>query len=45
MREININEVIEAIDALNRHKAAGTDGLNNDFFKDPNPFSHRRWSL
>ena len=34
MREININEVIEAIDALNRHKAAGTDGLNNDFFKD-----------
>ena len=34
MREICLNEVIDAIGALNRHKAAGADGLNNDFFKD-----------
>ena len=32
MHEICLNEVIEAIDALNRHKAAGTDVLNNNFF-------------
>ncbi|KAG1698206.1 hypothetical protein DVH05_015196 [Phytophthora capsici] len=34
MKEITKDEVIVAIDALNRHKAAGGDGLNNDFFKD-----------
>jgi hypothetical protein len=31
---ITSDEVIEAIAALSRHKAAGGDGLNNDFFKD-----------
>ena len=34
MHEICLNEVIEVIGALNRHIAAGTDGLNNDLFKD-----------
>ncbi|KAE9036079.1 hypothetical protein PR001_g9006 [Phytophthora rubi] len=34
MAEITQEEVIKAIAALNRHKAAGADGLNNDFFKD-----------
>ncbi|KAL4163946.1 hypothetical protein KRP22_004570 [Phytophthora ramorum] len=34
MRPITTDEVIEAFDALNRHKAAGPDGLNNDLFKD-----------
>lgn len=34
MKEITKDEVKVAIDALNRHKAAGGDGLNNDFFKD-----------
>jgi exonuclease III len=34
MCEITEDEVIEAVTALNRNKAAGADGLNNDFFKD-----------
>ena len=34
MRAISTDEVIQAISALNRHKAAGADGLNNEFFKD-----------
>ncbi|KAE9336200.1 hypothetical protein PR003_g12635 [Phytophthora rubi] len=34
MGEITQNEVIQAVAALNRHKAAGPDGLNNDFVKD-----------
>ncbi|KAE9299141.1 hypothetical protein PF008_g23329 [Phytophthora fragariae] len=34
MQEITQEEVILAIRSLNRHKAAGPDGLNNDFFKD-----------
>lgn len=34
MKEITHEEVIQAITALIRHKAAGPDGLNNDFFKD-----------
>ena len=31
MKTISLNEVITAIEGLNRHKAAGTDGLNNVF--------------
>ena len=34
MKAISSNEVITAIEGLNRHKAAGTGGLNKDFFKD-----------
>ncbi|KAE9273288.1 hypothetical protein PR003_g29950, partial [Phytophthora rubi] len=34
MQEITQEEVILAIRSLNRHRAAGPDGLNNDFFKD-----------
>ena len=34
LQEILPEEVIQAIKALNRHKAAGADGLNNDFFQD-----------
>jgi exonuclease III len=34
METITTAEVIKAISDLNRHKAAGPDGLNNDFFKD-----------
>ncbi|KAE9266852.1 hypothetical protein PR003_g31975, partial [Phytophthora rubi] len=34
MAEITEEDVIRAIAALNRHKAAGSDELNNDFFKD-----------
>uniref|UniRef100_A0AAV1TRZ0 Uncharacterized protein n=1 Tax=Peronospora matthiolae TaxID=2874970 RepID=A0AAV1TRZ0_9STRA len=30
---ISLTEVITAIKGLNRHKAAGMDGLNNDFFQ------------
>ena len=33
IHEICLNEVINAIDALNRHKAAGTDLIHNDFYK------------
>ena len=31
---ISSDEVIQAISVLQRHKVAGADGLNNDFFKD-----------
>jgi hypothetical protein len=34
MQEITEDEVIQAVTALKRHKAAGPDGLNNDFYKD-----------
>ena len=34
MTTISLNEVITAIKDLNRHKAAGTDGINNDFSED-----------
>jgi hypothetical protein len=34
IQPITSEEVIQAIAALSRHKAAGGDGLNNDFFKD-----------
>ena len=34
MSEIDLSEVIVAIEGLNRHKAAGADGINNDLFKD-----------
>ncbi|OWZ08028.1 RNA-dependent DNA polymerase [Phytophthora megakarya] len=34
MTEITLQEVLEAIDSLNRHKAAGADELNNDVLKD-----------
>ena len=32
LRVISSDEVILAITALQRHKEAGADGLNNDFF-------------
>lgn len=32
--EMDVEDVLEAIAALNREKAAGPDGLNNDFYKD-----------
>jgi hypothetical protein len=34
LHEITPQEVIRAVASLNRHKAAGPDGLNNDFYKD-----------
>jgi hypothetical protein len=34
MQEITRGEVIQAFTELNHHKAAGPDGLNNDFYKD-----------
>lgn len=34
MAEITEEGVIQSIADLNRHKAAGGDGLNNDFFKE-----------
>ncbi|GMF54113.1 unnamed protein product [Phytophthora fragariaefolia] len=34
LQEITEGEARQAIAALNRHKAAGPDGLNSDFFKD-----------
>jgi hypothetical protein len=34
MQVITTDEFIRAIAALNRHRAAGPDGLNNDFFND-----------
>ena len=34
MMPISLSEVMTAIRALDRHKAAGPDGLNNDFLKD-----------
>ncbi|KAE9032264.1 hypothetical protein PR003_g5465 [Phytophthora rubi] len=34
MGPITEAEILAAIAALNRHKAAGPDGLNNDFYKD-----------
>ena len=34
MQEITLDEVIQAINALNGHKVAGADGLNNDLVKD-----------
>ena len=34
IHEICLNEVINAIDALNRPKAAGTGVIHNDFYKD-----------
>jgi exonuclease III len=34
MREITEDEVIQAVVSLKRHKAAGEDELNNDFYKD-----------
>jgi hypothetical protein len=33
MENITTEKVIKAISDLNRHKAAGPDGLNNDFFQ------------
>ena len=33
VHEICLNKVIKAIEALNRHKAAGTDLIHNDFYK------------
>jgi hypothetical protein len=34
MNSISSKEVIKAIASLSRHKAAGGNGLNNDFYKD-----------
>ena len=34
LQPIRLNEVVAAIAGLYRHKAAGRDGLNNDFYKD-----------
>ena len=34
MDHITLDEVLAAIASLNRHKAAGSDGINNDFLKD-----------
>ncbi|KAG3022251.1 hypothetical protein PC121_g6546 [Phytophthora cactorum] len=34
MAPVTLQEVIDAITALNRHKSAGPDGINNDLFKD-----------
>ena len=39
--DISLDEVVQAVNALNRHKAAGADRLNNDFSSTP----RQSWSL
>ena len=34
LQPICLDDVVAAIAGLHRHKAAGPDGLNNDFYKD-----------